>query len=64
MQSCNIHHYADNTVMYAIALSVARAMLELQSDFVALQKALVDLKRVLNAGKTKYMLFFNSQKKS
>ena len=30
--------------MYAIAPTVDRSMLELQSDFVTLQKALVDLK--------------------
>ena len=50
--------------MYAIAPTIDHAMLELQSDFVvvASQKALVGLKCVLNAGKTKYM-YSNSRKK-
>ena len=52
IRSCNIHLHADGTVMYAIALTVDQGMLELQSDF---------LKLLLNAGKTKYMLFSNSQ---
>ena len=43
--------------------TVDQAMLEMQCDFVALQKALVCLELVLNAGKTKYMLFSNSHKK-
>ena len=34
--------------MYVIAQTVDQAMLELRSDLVALQKALVDLKLVLN----------------
>lgn len=50
---CNIHPYADKTVTYAIACSTVGTMLELQSEFVALRKALVDLKH------TEYM-FSNS----
>jgi hypothetical protein len=38
-----INQYADDTVMYAIAPTVDQPMLELQSDFVTLQNALVDL---------------------
>ena len=41
--------------MYAIAPTVEQVLFELQSDFVALQKVLVGLKRVLNVGKTKYI---------
>jgi hypothetical protein len=48
--------------MNAIAPTVAQTLLELQSDFVVLQKALVGLRLVLNVGKTKYMLFSNSRK--
>jgi hypothetical protein len=38
----------------------AQALLTLQSASTTLQKELVDLKLVLNAGKTKYMLFSKS----
>lgn len=50
------------TLMYAIVPTVDNAILELQFDFVALQNSLFGLKRVLNAGKTQYMLFFNPRK--
>jgi hypothetical protein len=36
---CNIHLYADDTVMYDIGPIVYQALLEMQSDFAALQKA-------------------------
>jgi hypothetical protein len=55
VKTSNIHLYADNT-MYTIAPIVDQATLDLQWDFVALQKALVGSKPVLNAGKTKYTL--------
>jgi hypothetical protein len=35
---------------------------ELQSAFIDLQKALVELQLVLNAAKTNYMLFYKSRK--
>jgi hypothetical protein len=63
------HLYADDTVMYAIVATVYHSMaltridhsiLELQSDFVTIQNALVGLKLVFNVGKTKYMLFSSS----
>jgi hypothetical protein len=53
VKTCNIPLYADNTVMYAIAPTVDQALSEMQSDLVALQKALVGLKRVFNAAETK-----------
>lgn len=40
IKSSNIHLYANDTVMYAIAPTVDKAKFELQSDFVILQKAL------------------------
>jgi hypothetical protein len=48
--------------MYAIALIADQATLGLKSDLVALQKILVDLKLVLNAGKPKCKLFSNSHR--
>lgn len=48
--------------MYTIAPTVDLAMLDLHSDLVVLQKALVGLKRVLNVGKTQYILFSHSRK--
>ena len=49
----NLHLYADDTVAYAIAPTVDQALSELQSAFVVLQKKFIDLKLVLDAGKTK-----------
>jgi hypothetical protein len=60
VQTCNIHLYADDPVMYAIAPTVDQVLLELQSDFGALQNALFFLKVGLNVGNTKYMFFSNS----
>lgn len=44
VQILNINLYADDPVMYAIAPTVDQVLLELQSDFVALQNALFFLK--------------------
>lgn len=54
---------ADDTVVYAITLAVEQVLSELQSAYIALQKAFVELNLVLNAGKIKYMLFSKSGKK-
>lgn len=45
--------------IYGTILCMLTRLLQLQCDFVALQKALVSLKLVLKVGKTKYMLFSN-----
>ena len=56
-KTCNIHLYADNTVMYVVAPTADQAMLDLHSDFVAWQKDLADSKLALNAGQTECMMF-------
>ena len=53
MDDCHAHSYADDTVLYCIADSIQLAMEKLQLSFNALQKALINLKLVFNAGKTK-----------
>ena len=57
---CNIIIYAEDTILFSVAPSVNQAFLYLQSDFQAQQKSVLDLKVVLNAKKTKYMLFSRS----
>ena len=52
-----VHLYADDTVIYSIAPSVELAFQNLKSDFCLIQKALINLKLALNAGKTKFMVF-------
>ena len=51
------HLYADNTVLYYVADSVHLAVKNLHCSFSVLQDALKDLRLVLNADKTKFMLF-------
>ena len=53
--NCHAHLYADDTILYSIADSADQANLQL--SFNSLQTALTDLKLVLNARKTKTMLF-------
>ena len=57
LNDCHVHLYADDTVVYCIDDSVTLAMEKLQLAFNVLQNALVGLKLVLNASKTKCMLF-------
>ena len=45
-----MHLYADETGTYAIASTVDQALLELQSDFIAVQNALVRLKLTVEVG--------------
>ena len=63
VKTSNIHLFADDTVMYAIAPPVDQVLFELQSDFVASHNALVGLILVLIVGMAKYVLFSNSQNK-
>jgi hypothetical protein len=51
VQNCNFIVYTDDTVVYAIAPTADKALSEFHSAFIALQKAFVELKLVLNAGK-------------
>jgi hypothetical protein len=52
-----LHLYADDTIMYAIALTVDLAVSKLLSDVIAMQESLAYVKRVLNTGKTKCIMF-------
>lgn len=55
--NCNAHLYADDTVLYCFSNTAHSATQILQQAFDNLQNALCNLKLVLNANKTKYMLF-------
>ncbi len=53
--------HADDTVLYCSAPSPEIAVASLQSDFSSLQHALSDRKLMLNANKTKALLFAPSK---
>ena len=57
MRSCNVHLYADDTILYCFSDSVQKAAHNLQLAFDVVQKSLLDLKLALNADKTKFMMF-------
>ncbi len=57
LNNCCAHLYADDTIVYCFSDSATQAIENLQLCFNALQEALTDLKFVLNANKTKFMLF-------
>ncbi len=57
IQDNNISLYADDSVMYCSASSGQQALFTLQSAFNVIQSRLYSLKLVLNADKTKYVLF-------
>lgn len=54
------HLYADDTILYTSAMSLKEGIHNLQSAFSQVQKSLVGLKLVLNAKKTKLMVFTRS----
>ncbi len=64
MSKVKFHFYADDTVLYCSAPTADQALSQLQLDFNTLQQNLYDLKLVLNAEKTKGMLFSNLKSKS
>lgn len=57
VSGANLHFYADDTVVYCAAPSITEAANQLQAVFNIIQNQLSDLKLLLNAGKTKVMLF-------
>ena len=57
LDGCQAHFYADDTILYCIADTVQLAVEKLQLAFNAFQESLKKLKLVLNAGKTKFILF-------
>ena len=61
LKDCQSHLYADDTVIYCIDSSAHLAMDKLQHAFNILQEELIALKLVLNASKTKFMLFSKSK---
>uniref|UniRef100_A0A8C1PPA9 Reverse transcriptase domain-containing protein n=1 Tax=Cyprinus carpio TaxID=7962 RepID=A0A8C1PPA9_CYPCA len=56
-----IHLYADDTVLYCSAPTLAQAYQSLQQSFNLLQATFIELRLVLNAGKTKVMQFTKSR---
>ncbi len=62
IQDNNIYLYADDSVMYCSASSGQQALCKLQSAFNVIQSRLYSLKLVLNADKTKYVLFSSKKK--
>ena len=57
LNNCHAHFYADDTIIYCSADSAQLATENLQLSFNVLQDSLRELKLVLNADKTKFMLF-------
>ena len=57
LKDCQSHLYADDTIIYCTADSVHQALRNLQQAFNTVQDELCSLKLVLNATKTKFMLF-------
>ncbi len=60
IQDGKFHFYADDSVMYCSASSGQQALYKLQSAFDVIQLQFCNLKLVLDADKTKYMLFSSS----
>ena len=55
---CQVHLYADDTVLYCSASHIDSAKNRLQLSFHMLEKQLSDLKLVLNCAKTKWIIFY------
>lgn len=63
MSNTNLHFYADNTVIYCCAATLAEAFQNLQLAFDMVQNTLCQLKLVLNSDKAKLMVFTKSRKR-
>uniref|UniRef100_A0A3B3DM95 Reverse transcriptase domain-containing protein n=2 Tax=Oryzias melastigma TaxID=30732 RepID=A0A3B3DM95_ORYME len=61
VSEANLHFYADDTVIYCCGSSLLQVIETLQKAFVAVQNSLLQLKLVLNADKSKLMLFSNKK---
>lgn len=61
--NANFHFYADDTVIYCSASIPNQALCQLQTAFNTVQRNPCDLKLVLNADKTKLMLFTKAKSK-
>ena len=58
--NANLHFYADDTVIYCCARSISQAVDYLQIAFKHIETQFLQLRLVLNAGKTKMMIFSKS----
>ena len=56
------HLYADDAIIYCSSSSVLQSLESLQSAFDTVQSNLTQLKLVLNAEKSKFMLFSNGKR--
>lgn len=61
VSDANFHFYADDTVIYCCAVSLEKAIENLINAFTVVQNNLLQLKLILNADKTKLMLFTSSK---
>lgn len=62
LSNADYHFYADDTVIYCSSPCVIQTLELLQSAFDVVQSHLTQLKLVLNADKTKYVLFTNGKR--
>lgn len=62
VSDANMHFYADDTIIYCFGSSPTNAIVSLQKAFDMIQQAFIQLKLVLNADKTKQMLFSKPKK--
>ena len=60
--NASVHLYADDTIIYCCASTVALVFEHLRSAFDIIQTQLLNLRLVLNADKTKVMLFSGKKK--
>lgn len=61
--NANLHFYADDTVIYCSASTPKQALCQVQNAFNIVQSNMCDLKLVLNAAKTKLMMFSKAKPK-
>ena len=61
--NANFHYYVDDTVIYCCAGTLSQAAEYLQAAFKQIETQLLQLRLVLNAGKTKMMVFSKSKVK-
>uniref|UniRef100_A0A669EEG1 Reverse transcriptase domain-containing protein n=1 Tax=Oreochromis niloticus TaxID=8128 RepID=A0A669EEG1_ORENI len=62
VSNASMHFYADDTVIYSFGSNLEKAIESLQKAFDVVQHTLLELKLVLNAEKTKLMLFSNMKR--
>ena len=60
--NAKFHFYADDTVIYCCGTTLAEALGNLQIAFNLVENQLIELRPVLNAAKTKLLIFSNGRK--